>query len=441
MKRTVHAPGLPVWQDNPEQQQQGPEVAPPPAESLKDYTPPPLNLDEPPVPPTPAPVPPPPAPAAVPPVVPAADADPFAPIEVPAPASTVPPVVPPVEPVKPPGVEERANENRGLREQLAEHQRRLAEFESAQVAPLKGQLTEREKRIQELEGRLNARDPMAHPEVVALRQGMATRFQDTAREITMNGDDATGLQGILEQAIPKLANAGDPTSAPYLAAIRDLRQELLEKNLRPESISAIARLADQGVRNGYETNAKIREIGDNWQTYEAAEALKQWTNISKGWASVKERWFAPSDDQIANDPYNPVVYLAKVAKADESGAIKGQLDATAKAVIESLMPMAPVMPEDLQGMDPAHATEYLERRANNYTARQENFRAQIGPAMAFMRLGPSLLKRIKELEDKVTLYEGSTPVPDNEKGQRGPEHTGGPQPQKIADFVPPPLPD
>lgn len=426
-----------------------PAAAPNAATKVAEYEPPPLDLDavlngtEPQPPPVAAPAAAPKPVESAPPASgePKEDDDPFAFIE----EEPKPPekkAEPVAEEEPEPSAddrEKRANENRGLRDQLAAANARLKELESGRANQ------ETEERIRKLteektaiEERLHRQDPLAHPDVVALRQEMQAKYAQTARQMAINGDNPDFLQGFLQTALPELIQTGDPSGQPYLKKLTEIRDDLKERGVRPESISQVLGLLDAGVENTIKTHAKVNDIKTNWMTYEAKRAREHHEAIAKDWAGVKSGWIKPTPDQLENDPYNPVVFLARAAEGNEK--LAKEFEQTSKALVTTFMPLAPIMPEDLEGMDQNQVAEYLERREKSHQSRMEGFRKQVGNMAAFYRMGPGLLRKVKELEDQLAEFKAGTFVPGSE-GRTGPTGGDDKKPTNIKEYDPGPIPN
>lgn len=331
-------------------------------------------------------------------------------------------------------------DNKGLRGELERANARIRELESGEDRKKDlARLADLEQSNQRLQGQIHARDPLSHPEVVALRQEMAGKYAGVVRAMSINGEDAGFLKGWLESNLPELVRLGDPNGDAYLKKVGELRKGLHEQGVSRESIGAILNLADQGVDNTMRTHAKVKDINDNWTTYEAKHARDEHEGISKQWAEVKRGWFSPTPDQLENDPYNPVVFLTKAMESD--GNLKKQLEQTGDSLIATLMPLAPVMPTDLDGKSEEEISAYLEDRVRNHLGKMDGLRRIIGPAMAFYRMGPGILRRLQESEAALADYKGGNPIPSDTRIPAGTEPSAAPAgADAIKSYEPGPLP-
>lgn len=369
--------------------------------------------------------------------------DPFAPIELPKPDDQKPTPVqePPQEGTQ---VDPPATDNKGLRAQLDAANARLRQYESGEATQeIRSQLLAIQEENKKLQGHIHARDPHSHPEVIDLRREMQGKYAGVVRQMQIAGENPQFLASFLQTHLPELTSIQDQNSQPYLDKVGELRGILQEQGISRESIGAILNLADQGVDNSHRMAAKIKDINENWTTYEAKTAREEHERIAAEWAGVERTWINPTPDQLENDPYNPVVFMAKAMQGNDD--LEKKLRATGKSLVSTFMPLAPVMPEDLQGKSEDEIANFLEDRVRGHSTRLRNFHGLVGNMAAFYRMGPGILRRLAEAEAALADYKGADPIPG---GERRPGPSGAPQgapngnaQQDIKSFDPGPLPD
>jgi hypothetical protein len=368
------------------------------------------------------------------------DADPFAPIEdIGSPKSDDDPK--PGETPKPAeGEPAPTADSKGLRAQLELANQRIKEYESGQASEeIRKQLLEVQEANKRLQGQIHARDPHSHPEVIDLRREMQGKYAGVVRSMQISGEDPSFLVGFLQSNLPDLTAIGDPNSQAYLDKVGELRSSLQERGISRESIGAILNLADQGVDNSKRMASKIKDISDNWTTYEAKSAREEHERIAKEWSSIERTWLNPTPDKLENDPYNPTVFMAKAIQGNDQ--LESKLRQTGKALVSTFMPLPPIMPEDLAGMDDNEVSNYLENRVKTHSTKLRAFHGVVGDAMMFYRMGPSILRRLAEAESALADYKGADPVPGGGSQPSGPKPQGGPAPaDDIKGYEPGPLP-
>ncbi len=302
-------------------------------------------------------------------------------------------------------------------EKLAEERNNSLTTLQAELERTKADYEAKAKEELELKKKIAIGDPYQHPEMREIEAPWLSKRNEIMSEVEMTGQDPSKFNSWTFQAITRLKAAGAPGTPEYRQAIAELRQGYLQEFPEAEDyLMPALTLVKDGVSTSRKQDQFVTELNEQLPAVQFRQYQKQYEAAVSEYERDERVAFNPDEDIKMNDPLNTRVILR--AMIDGSPEVQKAAEA-AKAVVRSVMlPIRPVNPESLNGMDDGKKMEILQQHTARHRDGYLKLRSMMPEAIVALQVLPALFKRLTEAEDKLKLI-GKEPSPSlrDEHGQ------------------------
>lgn len=334
--------------------------------------------------------------------------------------------------------------NAGLREQLTTANSTIKELEEGNVAAvtrikeLEENLAAREKMIEEKEKKekdlslqVGHKDPVNHPDVVAITKPWDTELRAFASDM-LEAKDGSKLISNAGQLVSEYRKIGELGSEGYEKRREDFNAAI-DDNFGQDNRREIIALVRKGHEAITRAEAKIAEISENADSYYYTQTKEKYDGILDQHQQIESSYFKPSPELRETDPYHPTVILSEMS--EQSEALRDRLGSITKFLRGALLPMAPLNPKELESMDQEAAGRFLQKANADHSASVSKLHRMAGPALGAMVVLPTIWKQNQKLRQEVEALRGEKPAPsgDPDPTPADPQPTG---PLKPQDFQP-----
>ena len=334
-------------------------------------------------------------------------------------------------------IEDRNARVKALEEELAAERAR-PKPDANEITGMKSELeTLRAERKKEEDAR-NRQDARNHPEVKAIENPFTDKVGNFTDAIAMQGYDGKKLGIEFGDILVAAQQLGRQGSEGY----NDRRSEFLNRieEYGPENKAQIIQLVNEGIRVLHESSMKQKEVADNALAYTYKERQIAYGKHVQGFEAIADNWGKTTDQEAEADPLKPANIFHRMMKENES--VK-QADVQVRNFLRAAInPPPPFNPADEAIMGRDAWRQQIDTALDGHNQARKMMISGARDAFMALRVVPSLVKRISDLEGQLKTRRAEAPkveaadhqriIQDQEDNPDGPRDARTFKPSAIA---------